>query len=71
MDSSPHFPAAKILLALPPLTSTAVTGPGISEPMPMAAQVELMRSNWATLTGAPAPIVSDPPTTKYSWLFYG
>lgn len=69
VQSFPYLPAANILLALPAFTSMAVTGPGTSEPEANVVQVELTRSNWATLAKLPSPAVRDPPTMRYSWLF--
>lgn len=43
-----HRPAAKMLLAFPLLTPTAVTGPGRVSTFPMALQVELTMKYWAT-----------------------
>jgi hypothetical protein len=42
-------PAAKMLLAFPPLTSTAVTGPGSCSGVPSAVHVVFEKLNLTTL----------------------
>jgi hypothetical protein len=41
-------PAAKMLLAFPPLTSTAVTGPGSWSGVPSTVHVVFEKLNWTT-----------------------
>jgi hypothetical protein len=62
------LPAAKTLLEFPLLTSTACTGPGISEPVPTANHVALGRLYWATLDTVLSGRVIEPAAMSISWL---
>src|SRR5271154_6034414 len=71
MRTSQHsetcLPAANILLAFPPFTSIAVTGPGSSSLVPIADQVLLAKLNCNTLVkGASADSASEPEVTRSS-----
>ena len=61
-------PAAKMLLAFLLSRVRAVTGPGISLPLPTADQVELSIENSATFAGVPSASASDPDANKSSSL---
>ena len=64
------FPAAKMLLPLPLLTSMAVTGPGRSLEPPTLVQVLLAIANCATFATVPSASAREPATTTVSLLSY-
>ena len=65
---SVDFPAAKILLEFPSLTSRAVTGPGRSPSLPNFVQVLFPNENKATLTEELSENEKAPEATSESWL---
>lgn len=67
---SVDFPAAKILLEFPALTSTAVTGPGRSLSLPNRVQVLFPNKNKAMLAGELSESEKAPEATSESWLFW-
>jgi hypothetical protein len=64
-----YRPAAKILLALPLSTSTAVTGPGISELEPTAVQLMFENVYDATFAAVLSDNAIDPDAMSRSSLF--
>ena len=66
MGVDTHRPAAKMLLALPLLAVTAVTGPGRSTALPMVLQLELLKVNSRTLSEGAADSVIEPPAMSKS-----
>jgi hypothetical protein len=65
--TSTHLPAAKILLALPLSTSTAVTGPG--NPEPTAVQVAFEKTYFATFAAVLSDNAMEPDAMSCSSLF--
>lgn len=63
-----YCPAANMLLALRLSTVSAVTGPGISLPLPTADHVELSIANSATFAGVPSARAIEPEANKSSLL---
>ena len=68
VTTNTDLPAAKTLLTLPALTSTAVTGPERSEPDPTAAHVALENVNCATLAAVLSERAIEPEAMRYAWL---
>ena len=64
------FPAAKMLLEFPALTSTAVTGPGRSLSLPNRVQVLFPNENRATLAGELSESEKAPEAMSESWLLW-
>lgn len=63
-----HFPAAKMLLEFAELTSSAVTGPGISAPDPTDAHDKFEKLNCATLASVLSESAMVPAATSNSSL---